>query len=327
MDVIKLKSACEQLLPLLDDVDYSKPTPKGLLSALLEKTIEQIDSGQTSDNLMFTAEELVNLVKTGTYNKDQIKKFKADHYKEANNLLDKVNELKKEKNSSSSYFKLKLSDTGEKGGNKKHHYLDFDEIKVDTNDEFDKDANYTVKKDISADISYEAIQLPKPVWYAKPFMSIELTHWRLKLYLIIPMSLLVIAYYLFINSIFSSTSKEVINLAIFASIVFVLWKLLIPFFLVTDRRIVIAPEWMLRLKQLTAQLESVKLDKLRPNGRPYRKIILVIYEADCPICGNKVAISNGKREFKGRLIGMCDESPREHIFSFDHVTQSGNKLR
>jgi hypothetical protein len=324
MDVIKLRSACEQLLPLLDDVVYSKPTSKFLLSALLEKTIELINSGHTSDDLMFTAEDLVSLVKTGTYDVGQIKKFKADHYKGTNDLLDKVNELKKERNSSSSYFKLKLSDTGEKGGSKKHHYLDFDEIKVDISN---KNDNSTVKRDMSADIYYEAIQLPKPVWYAKPFMSIELTHWRLKLYFIIPISLLIIAYYLLFSSIFSPTSKEVINLTLFASFMIVIWKPLIPFFLVNDRRIVIAPKWMLNLKQVTAQLESVKLDKLKSNGRPYRKIILVIYEADCPICGNKVVIYQGKREFKGRLIGECNESPREHIFSFDHVKQSGNKLR
>ena len=321
MDVKKLRSACEDILPLLEGVDYSKPTPKNLLSALLKTTIEQIESGRTSDDLMFTAEELVNLVKTGTYNKDQVKKFKADHYKETTNLLEKVNTLQNKENTSPSYFKLKLSDTGEKGGNKKHHFLEFEEIKIETSDE------PSVKADISSDIYYEATQLPKPIWYAKPFMSVELTKWRLKLYFIIPISITLFAYYLFISSIFSPTIKEVVNLVLFISIMIAIWKPLSPFLLVNDRRIVIAPQWMLRFKQLTGQLESVKLKKVRSNGRPYRKIILVVYEAVCPTCGNKVEIYDGKREFKGRLIGECTESPREHIFSFDHVTQSGNKLR
>jgi hypothetical protein len=158
-------------------------------------------------------------------------------------------------------------------------------------------------------------------------MSIELTKWRLKLYFIIPLLLFVLAYYFVVNSILYPTTNDIINLTLFISAIFLLWKPLIPFFLVNDRRIVIAPQWMLRFKQLTGQLESVKLTQLRDNGQPYRKIILVVYEADCPICGNKVNIFQGKREFKGRLIGECTESPREHIFSFDHITQTGSKLR
>ncbi len=77
----------------------------------------------------------------------------------------------------------------------------------------------------------------------------------------------------------------------------------------------------------TAQIESIKLDKFRKNGRPYRKLEFVIYEGKCPICKNTVDVEKGKRQNKGRLIGYCNESPREHVFSFDHVTKKGRLLR
>jgi len=93
-----------------------------------------------------------------------------------------------------------------------------------------------------------------------------------------------------------------------------------------DKRVGIAPFWMLNLNVYSAQLRAIKLDKVKSNGKQFRTLELVIYKADCPICGNDVSIVNGKGKFKGRLIGECDESPREHIFSFDHVLKIGEKL-
>lgn len=78
--------------------------------------------------------------------------------------------------------------------------------------------------------------------------------------------------------------------------------------------------------QLNGQIESIKTEKLRKNGRPDRKLQFVIYEGKCPLCTNKVEIIQGKGRFKGRLIGECTESPREHVFSFDHVTKVGRSI-
>lgn len=89
----------------------------------------------------------------------------------------------------------------------------------------------------------------------------------------------------------------------------------------------IASQWLLSLLYVSAQIVSIKLNKRSVNGRPYRKLEFVIYKGKCPICNNIVEIEKGKREFKGRLIGLCNESPREHIFSFDHVTKKGALLR
>jgi hypothetical protein len=32
-------------------------------------------------------------------------------------------------------------------------------------------------------------------------------------------------------------------------------------------------------------------------------------------------------KFKGRLIDECDEPPKAHIFSFDHITKKGKLLK
>lgn len=57
-----------------------------------------------------------------------------------------------------------------------------------------------------------------------------------------------------------------------------------------------------------------------------RSIRLVSYSARCPICNGFVSIEGGGWKYPGRLIGRCYESPREHVWSFDHVTLSGRRL-
>lgn len=79
----------------------------------------------------------------------------------------------------------------------------------------------------------------------------------------------------------------------------------IPFYEAHTMRIAIAPQWMMKLSQVTAQIESIPLKKLRKTGKPYRRL----------------KFEKGKRRFKGRLIGTCSQSPREHQFSFDHITK------
>jgi hypothetical protein len=55
----------------------------------------------------------------------------------------------------------------------------------------------------------------------------------------------------------------------------------------------------------------------------------VRYVAECPVCGpeGRIRIADGGREFNGRLVGRCVQSPKEHVFSFDHVAREGRALR
>jgi hypothetical protein len=316
MDIRKLKELCKAALPLVEQVEYSKATPKALLTALLEKTIELIENEHKVDDIMFTTTELIKLVKTGSITEQQAKKFKSDHYSETEKLLEKVNTLSVHQGHSDTKFKIKLSDTGEKGGakNKKHHFIKLVEI------------NEIEPKNNSTTVSYEAVKLPKPSWFAKPFLSIELSYWRLFLFLTIPLFVLLIGIGLFFQSILTPTKLELLVLLTFILIVTLTAKSIYPFYEANNLRIAISPQWLLRISQITAQIESVKLNKYRKNGRPYRRLEFVVYEGKCPVCNNTVEVEAGKRKYKGRLIGLCNESPREHVFSFDHVTKKGNSL-
>ncbi|WP_441002639.1 hypothetical protein [Pseudocolwellia agarivorans] len=315
-----LKETCEATLHLIDEIDYSKPTPKTLLTALLERTIELIDDGYKVDDIMFTTFELIGLVKTGSISENQAKKFKSDHYSETESLLNKINELRDNQNGGNLEYLIELSDTGEKGGakNKKHHFFKIvEKNNVKSNNESTKDSN---------SIRYEPVKLPKPNWFAKPFMSIKLTSWRLFIYAAIPLITLLLGCALFVQSFITPSTSELVIFVLFIIIAIYVGKLIFPFYEANHLRITIAPQWLMRFSQLTAQIESIKLDKKRKNGRSYRRLEFVIYEGKCPICNNIVEVEKGKRQFKGRLIGICNESPREHVFSFDHVTKVGFML-
>lgn len=60
-----------------------------------------------------------------------------------------------------------------------------------------------------------------------------------------------------------------------------------------------------------------------------RRVLLVKFYSKCevPGCGARVTVRNGKGAEKGRLLGCCERSPREHVYTFDHVTGLGHPLR
>jgi hypothetical protein len=93
-------------------------------------------------------------------------------------------------------------------------------------------------------------------------------------------------------------------------------------------RVTLAP---LFLQPLTSKHGDYLLELRLNEDRGKNALYLVRYVADCPICGTdgheKVRIESGRREFFGRLVGRCDRSPNEHVFSFDHVTRQGRFLR
>ncbi|MBV1776014.1 hypothetical protein KSF73_09845 [Burkholderiaceae bacterium DAT-1] len=53
---------------------------------------------------------------------------------------------------------------------------------------------------------------------------------------------------------------------------------------------------------------------------------LIRYGANCPICGGEIRLRAGRIRFMGRIIGACENSPREHVYSFDHVMRRGKLL-
>jgi len=100
-----------------------------------------------------------------------------------------------------------------------------------------------------------------------------------------------------------------------------------PFYRVLDKSIVMAANWMIPIKETNVQLELKRIDTDAKTGNRIRQLRLMVYSAKCPICSGRVEINGGGIEFPFRLVGRCKESPREHVFSFDHVTKTGKPLR
>lgn len=89
-----------------------------------------------------------------------------------------------------------------------------------------------------------------------------------------------------------------------------------------DDRIGLAPDWMLHWKEFGATVEIVKGE----SSDKRRRIQVLRYTATCPVCRAMVKLDRGEPDFPRRLVGRCEESPREHVFSFDRVTRSGAAL-
>jgi len=88
-------------------------------------------------------------------------------------------------------------------------------------------------------------------------------------------------------------------------------------------RIIKSPLLLTPSNLKTAQLEYIATDRTAEGGRLIRMFRIVIYTATCPVCDGRIDIEKGKGTMKNRLVGCCSESPREHVFSFDHQTKSG----
>ena len=81
------------------------------------------------------------------------------------------------------------------------------------------------------------------------------------------------------------------------------------------------------LPYIFQNIDTDSLLERRQDSDGDRRLYLVRYAGTCPICGGKVRAVGGGKEFHHRIVGRCDNSPREHLYSFDHVTRSGFYLR
>jgi len=110
-------------------------------------------------------------------------------------------------------------------------------------------------------------------------------------------------------------------LFIYAGAGWLAWITIMRILILPDTRIGPAPWWI----QLG---EEDRLVEWRcPPKYPNKAIKAARYTGMCPRCGGKVIVKGGGLAFWGRLVGRCEESPREHVFSFDHITRLGRPLR
>lgn len=105
------------------------------------------------------------------------------------------------------------------------------------------------------------------------------------------------------------------------------WVLLGPFYRVLHYRIICIPAWWFGLRVDEGQLQYTHSNQSASEIKRKRRLHIVDYVATCPRCGGRIEVVSGAPHWWGRLVGRCLEAPREHIYSFDHLTRVGGRLR
>jgi hypothetical protein len=96
-----------------------------------------------------------------------------------------------------------------------------------------------------------------------------------------------------------------------------------PWIVLPERRVTLAPELLLPFDQPFGQLQLVRDRESKRSGW----LSLVRFSAVCTECAANVELAEGGLDFPGRLIGRCRDSPLEHVYTFDPVSQAGYPLR
>ena len=101
--------------------------------------------------------------------------------------------------------------------------------------------------DNSDDITYTTSSLPKPLPWARPFLNLEVTGWKFFTYISFPIfTVLYFSILIFWNLYeFSSLSVSVLIISAFTVGSFFHW--IYPIYEAMDKRVGIAPFWMLNL--------------------------------------------------------------------------------
>ncbi|QTS85222.1 hypothetical protein JLK41_18110 [Ectopseudomonas khazarica] len=114
------------------------------------------------------------------------------------------------------------------------------------------------------------------------------------------------------------TLRQLISSAFVAFMAWFIWRYVHqPWFQLIESRVVKAPAILLSLKEDSAELEMYRDDAKRPWTR------FVRFSSDCPFCGGRILLAEGKPDHQVPIVGRCGESPHAHVFSFDRARLSG----
>jgi hypothetical protein len=154
-----------------------------------------------------------------------------------------------------------------------------------------------------------------------PFKRYSFLAWQL-LFLVSFVALDILLWLILWHSTPPMSGQELVVLAMAIGLPFGAYWHFHDIFRLFEDRIMIAPEWMLARKDFGA---TVELNRSKNPDEP-STILVQRYTATCPICGWLVNLDRGEPDFPRRIVGRCEESPREHVFSFDRSSKLGARL-
>jgi hypothetical protein len=286
-----------------------------LFEELVGATRDYLNDGIAVEKAQYTALEWAQRVdrstessKASEYVRRHLKKFR-DHVDSHTIELDQA--LKQ----SGCRYRVKIFNTPSKGHHQTYYYLGLESFELDPDQ---------TNAALGPNVRYRVSHFEKPLPWAKPLLSIDLEGMRLVYLAAILVSGVAAAAGLISMLV---TGKPVLVIALLtlctlpiASLAWALWK-------VVDDGIARAPVWLYGFNILSAFFEWRPTDRQRANGTFIKQIRLVAYKGECSVCNAALEIVPGKREFRGRLVGKCNRSGLEHLFSFDHVSKTGVPLR
>lgn len=184
------------------------------------------------------------------------------------------------------------------------------------------------------DIRYIPAENLKPSWWARRLFDQNhvASGWRKWLFVWPPLlwfmgiSMLgVILFYALGRGTAPLTSRDLIDIILLALIAWYAIRLFKRFEHLCDDRLAVASDQMVGFREFGVCIEFFKPENADIDAP--RSFRMIKYAAQCPICGNQVLLDAGEPDFPRRIVGRCQESPREHVFSFDRVTRNGYRLR
>jgi hypothetical protein len=122
------------------------------------------------------------------------------------------------------------------------------------------------------------------------------------------------------------SSQDTLNIISLAIFVYFCRYLIRQIVSLLEDRLIMAPDFLIDMKEDNVCLELVSNKDENNNWLP-RMFQLVKYASECPICQAEVLLDKGEPDFPRRIVGRCQESPREHVYTFDRATKTGFKLR
>tara|TARA_R110000737_G_scaffold353249_1_gene403557 strand:- start:2935 stop:3933 length:999 start_codon:yes stop_codon:yes gene_type:complete len=325
VDLDELKKTGSYLKKYFVETANSERKPAEIFLALFELTVQYIEGGVDSSQIYFDANEICTQSNNPKESYESAKEFIVRHRKGFDKFIkDNIKEI-------THFFSLNkvkylpiIKNTESSGGHKIYFYIGLKAVSEVITHEVELKGDSANTSQIS--IEYTVPQLPKAPTWAKFLLNFKISGWKFYTYISLPIMALVVGYFLLLWNYYSLSTFSLIYSALFLAIIFSFYFWLKPFYEAIEKRIGIAPYWLVRLSVISAQLRYVRTTTKRKNGQYIRALQLVVYQAECPICCNKVFIEKGRNAQSGRLVGVCDESPREHVFSFDHVTKKGKLI-
>jgi hypothetical protein len=307
--------------------------PMTLFRAVAALTLQIAEPGVELRDIRFTPKELLEKVTEIGFLKKLPKESDTSDWvlKHWNNLEKEIEQRKGHLQEVASRHKMEFYpwiDKEESNGGPTNHSLYYLAAKSFADQEIIDNKQYPCP---AGGLHYVPESLSSiPIW-ARWVSGLVLRGWQKYAFLLPVMVVALLGLFIFNTLLFQGIHGEISAVSWLSQALVVaglaVWVYSAPLYRVVIHRIVMAPVWMTPMKETNVQLELKKTGTDSETGQAIRELRLMVYSAKCPVCSARIEVESGGFEFPFRLVGRCIESPREHVFSFDHVTKTGKPLR